>query len=168
VPAPQKAISERQAKHLKRLNAMWRTRAGQFKLGSPAWNLKHRYLPRNKNRMPLDFCPDCKTNLRIVYYARCKPCGYKHRRDSAQLRKCKDGYLYAEGGKNPRPVHTVKAERALGRKLRKGENVHHVNMQKDDNRNCNLLICSPSYHKRLHYAYERQFAKRFSYVPSSV
>ncbi len=67
-----------------------------------------------------------------------------------------DGYVQiyqADGPKNHRRrfEHVLIAEAALGRKLKRGEVVHHINMDKADNRNCNLLICSNSYHHWLHH-----------------
>lgn len=47
--------------------------------------------------------------------------------------------------------HVLVAEHALGRRLIRGrEVVHHINGNKQDFRNCNLLICSNSYHRELH------------------
>lgn len=46
--------------------------------------------------------------------------------------------------------HTLIAERVLGRCLRRGEVVHHINGDKQDNRHQNLVICTQSYHALLH------------------
>ena len=58
--------------------------------------------------------------------------------------------------------HVLVAERALGRKLNKGEVVHHINCIKTDNRPKNLLICTIRYHLQLHarmrrHPYWKQF-----------
>lgn len=51
----------------------------------------------------------------------------------------------------PRLEHTVKAEKAFGGQLPHGCVVHHLNYNKKDNRNENLVICpDSSYHHLLH------------------
>ncbi len=55
--------------------------------------------------------------------------------------------------------HRVIAERVLGRKLKRSETVHHINANKEDNRNSNLLICTNSYHRWLHGEMSRRYAQ---------
>lgn len=55
--------------------------------------------------------------------------------------------------------HTLKAEKVLGRRLRKGEHVHHIDGNKLNNNNSNLLICSNSYHQSLHHEMSRLYMK---------
>jgi hypothetical protein len=56
-------------------------------------------------------------------------------------------------------VHVMKAEKALGRRLKPGEVVHHINMDKTDNRNCNLLICTQAYHLWIHHQMQLAWVK---------
>ncbi len=44
---------------------------------------------------------------------------------------------------------TVMVERVLGRHLKPGEEVHHVNARKSDNRNSNFVVCTGGYHRTI-------------------
>ncbi len=46
--------------------------------------------------------------------------------------------------------HRYVAEQALGRKLAKGEEVHHVDEDKTNNVGSNLVVCSSAYHRLIH------------------
>lgn len=62
-----------------------------------------------------------------------------------------DGYVLVNLGHGERQYeHILVAEKAIGRKLRRGEVVHHINFVRHDNRNENLLVCSIAYHLQLH------------------
>ena len=60
------------------------------------------------------------------------------------------GYISICIGNGKRRLeHILIAEKILGRPLKKDECVHHVNGDKTDNRNKNLVICTKSYHRWL-------------------
>lgn len=59
-------------------------------------------------------------------------------------------HIHCLNGKDT-PEHVLIAEKVLGRKLRPPEEVHHVNEQRGDNRNENLVVCPDrAYHMLLH------------------
>lgn len=62
------------------------------------------------------------------------------------------GYVTVCDGRGRHQLeHIVIAEKALGRRLPKGAEVHHVNEIRTDNRGANLVICpSHKYHILLH------------------
>lgn len=62
-----------------------------------------------------------------------------------------DGYVGALVNGREMLEHVAIAERALGRSLQKGEQVHHVNEVRSDNAPDNLVICpDQAYHQLLH------------------
>jgi transposase len=57
------------------------------------------------------------------------------------------GYIHINvPGRGYMKEHTIIAEKALGRRLKRGEIVHHIDGDKTNNKNSNLLICDNSYH----------------------
>lgn len=55
--------------------------------------------------------------------------------------------------------HINIVEKILGRPMRKGEIVHHINGDKQDNHPRNLLVCTNDYHRSLHGEMSRRYAR---------
>jgi len=90
--------------------------------------------------------------------------GYVRLRCPTHPNATKEGYVYE---------HTYVASVALGRGLKRGEMVHHVNGIEHDNRPVNLLVCGHSYHRLLHERLAEspdwpQFKKRKTNRPRCV
>ena len=68
----------------------------------------------------------------------------------------KEGYVYCDRGGSKKFEHVFVAEAALGKPLPPSAGVHHVNGNKSDNRNCNLVI----YPVRRKTSPKRSVAKR--------
>lgn len=94
-------------------------------------------------------CYDCADRYGIQIRGRWQPF---NRREKGFLH---GGYLPY---RNPNSHRRV-AERALGRKLKKGECVHHIDGDKLNNANSNLLICTGGYHRWLHGEMSRRYQK---------
>jgi len=62
-----------------------------------------------------------------------------------------NGYAEVYYNGERKRLHRMIAERVLGRPLKSNEMVHHINMNKMDNRNCNLVICDKAYHRTIHH-----------------
>lgn len=104
-------------------------------------------------------CKYCGEPARTMGY--CGPCYTRYNRNgtpnrqrlpNGSPRKIKGGYIYRTVSKNKLQYeHITIAEKALGKPLPKGAEVHHVNRIRSDNRPENLVICpSHAYHMLLH------------------
>ena len=121
-------------------------------------------------------CAECKVEFRQRYSHAVKFCSRACShigRFSRERRIEQDGYasIVIPSTEKTRSryrrvkEHIYNAEQALGRRLRRGECVHHINGDKSDNRNSNLLICTRQYHAWLHWEMGRRFqAAQFARV----
>jgi len=66
------------------------------------------------------------------------------------------GYIYVKKNGKAIAQHRLIAEMALGKPLLQQAVVHHINGKKNDNRNCNLIVCpDEAYHNLLHKLQEQ-------------
>lgn len=91
----------------------------------------------------------------------CSTCGKARRIEVSRPKRLgktyNKGYVMVWYGDRKVLEHVLKAETVLGRRLKRGELVHHINGDPSDNRNCNLLICNKSYHNWLHNEMSRRY-----------
>lgn len=109
-------------------------------------------------------CPICKKEFKTynnsIFCS--NNCRIQSAKDNAKYKiqsKGNQKYRIVPGTSHTKE-HVAIAEKVLGRKLKKGEIVHHINMNGLDNRNCNLLICTQKYHAWLHTRYAAAFAAK--------
>ena len=55
--------------------------------------------------------------------------------------------------------HKIKIEKILGRKLKDGEVVHHIDCDRSNNENSNLLVCERGYHSWLHWKMSEMYGQ---------
>ena len=94
---------------------------------------------------------------------RCKSCNDKYKSSTKlNIRSIgQGGYVFVWiAGARRKLEHRIIVEQVMGRSLKSNEFVHHMNGVRSDNRNCNLMVCSASYHLWLERQYAAWAAKR--------
>ncbi len=110
--------------------------------------------------------PECGHAVSAAHVKRCRACDTEYRTGAnhhawrgGRYDKGR-GYIWINTGSNRGKMeHRIIAEKVLGRELKSHEAVHHINMNKSDNRRENLLICSKGYNAWLNQAYARAWAR---------
>lgn len=112
-----------------------------------------RFIPSKSGRMTYSERKFCSSQCRKAYHLE-----HPHKKcfRKGATRQYGDGYIYEKVGEKVWiPQHRLVMERELGRKLKRGEDVHHKNGVKTDNRPENLQVVTKSQHQQIHAAAER-------------
>lgn len=68
----------------------------------------------------------------------------------AKQRRIKHGYVLVKTEEGEKAEHIHVAEQVLGRKLKRNEVVHHIDLDKTNNHPSNLIVLSNEVHSKLH------------------
>ena len=106
----------------------------------------------NEQKYNRSYCSDkCRADSIKVHYQRENHMSYKNGKYKTQ-----SGYICINKPEHHRAVkgyvyeHIVIAEKKIGRKITRSEDVHHINGVRDDNRYENLEVLTRSAHTKIH------------------
>lgn len=125
-------------------------------------------------------CIDCGKKVSEYRHIRCHSCNSKFYSAGKKNGNWKggmmidgQGYKYVYNPSHPNAIngryvyeHRLVMEKHLGRYLETGEEIHHINGDKLDNRIENLDILSKSKHHKKHYN-EREINKKGQFLPKT-
>lgn len=114
------------------------------------------YMVRHRTKAETAQCPGCGKNFarpkRKTPRQTCsRACSYTIRNRNGHRYLGINGYFYIKSNKKYQLEHRLVVEREIGRKLKEGEHVHHINGIHTDNRPENLQILTHTEHSSLHY-----------------
>ena len=133
---------------------------GWFEFNRAKFCSRECYLRKHKKTFVEVLCTHCKKPFRKVSTSKTQTCSthcsYEIRRVIGGKYTTVQGYIAVKQSDGRYVLeHRILMEAKLGRKLLPNEQVHHINGNKQDNREENLVVITNSEHQHLHESAKR-------------